>query len=402
MGHQLNPNDLRSVASLAAEGTLALADLVEAMHEGIARLPLTGATLDGRTTGITGLVYKSIRGVTRVVGGSVDALLGLLAPALASGQRGIPSAEREAIVAALNGVLGDHLAASGNPLAIDMDFRREGHALVLERAALHRRLPRAGGDILVLLHGLCMSDLQWKWDGHDHGAALERDPGFTPVYLHYNSGLHISTNGRQLAAQLQALVDAWPCAVRRLVLLGHSMGGLVARSALHYGAKARQPWVKGVSDLVCLGSPHHGAPLERIGHGLGIVLSHTPYAAPMARLVRLRGAGISDLRHGFIRDDDWEEGTGRKKPGNEPVPLPRGVRCYALAASTGKDSKDLTGRILGDGLVPVRSALGQHEDPAFTLKFTPSRRAIAGSTNHMQLLSSPIVLAHLQRWLREK
>ncbi len=395
----MKPTDLRGAASLAAEGTLALADLVEAMHAGIARVPLTGARLDGRTTGITGLVYKSIRGVTRLVGGSVDALLGLLSPALAARVPGVTGAEREAILAALNGVLGDHLAASGNPLSIPMAFRIGGRALVLERTALRQSFPKAGGDLLVLLHGLCMNDLQWKRDGHDHGEALARDRGFTPVYLHYNSGLHVSTNGRELAAQLQALLDAWPCPVRRLVLLGHSMGGLVARSALYYGKQARHPWVKAASDLVCLGTPHHGAPLERIGHGLGIALASTPYAAPLARLVKLRGAGITDLRHGYIRDEDWDEIAHPDTRGHKPVPLPRGVRCFALAASTGKDRADLKGRLIGDGLVTVRSALGQHADPKRTLAFKPSHRAIAGGTNHMQLLGSPVVLAQLQRWL---
>src|SRR5205823_7106966 len=107
-----------------------------------------------------------------------------------------------------------------------------------ERAALKQRLSEARGDVLVLIHGLCMNDLQWQRDGHDHGAVLARELGFTPVYLSYNSGLHISTNGRELSAQLQALLDAWPCPVQRLVLVGHSMGGLLARSALHYGGQA--------------------------------------------------------------------------------------------------------------------------------------------------------------------
>ena len=72
-------SDLRGATRLAADATLGLADLVEAMHERIATLP--GAAQDGRMTGIlgiSGLVYKSIRGVTRLVGGSLDALLGAI------------------------------------------------------------------------------------------------------------------------------------------------------------------------------------------------------------------------------------------------------------------------------------------------------------------------------------
>jgi pimeloyl-ACP methyl ester carboxylesterase len=139
-------------------------------------------------------------------------------------------------------VLGDYLAASANPLAITMCMRCRGITLPLECQPLAAAIPHADGKLLVLLHGLCMNDLQWMRNGHDHGAALGRDLGYTPVYLHYNSGLHISTNGRALAEQLEALVRVWPVPLTELVLVGHSMGGLVARSACHYGALARHKW----------------------------------------------------------------------------------------------------------------------------------------------------------------
>ena len=402
----MKATDFRGAARLATEATTALTDIVEAMHERIARLPGSTAAFDGRTTGITGLVYKTVRGVTHVVGGSLDALLGATLmllpgePRNGNSERGGPDARREAVVAALNGVLGDHLHASHNPLAITLAFRSGGRTLSLEPSALMQRLPGAGGDVLVLLHGLCMNDLQWQRDGHDHGAALARDLGFTPVYLHYNSGRHISSNGRELAGQLQALVDAWPCPVRRLVLVGHSMGGLLARSALHFGGQARHGWVAKVSDLVCLATPHHGAPLERIGHWVELVLGRAHFAGPLARLARLRSCGITDLRHGFIRDEDWQDGPGAKGRGRQRVALPRGVRCFALAASTGKHRADLKGRLIGDGLVPVASALGKHAKPELTLQFEPRHQAIEWSTNHFDLLGSPGVLAQMQRWLQ--
>lgn len=398
----MKTEDLRGAARLASDATTGLADLVEAMHERIARLPGSAALLDGRTTGITGLVYKSVRGVTRVVGGSVDALLGLLTPALASNPGDAPGAEREAIVAALNGVFGDHLAASGNPLAIGMALRSGGRPLALDRAALKQRLPQAGGQVLVLLHGLCMNDLQWQRDGQDHGAALARELGFTPLYLHYNSGLHISDNGARLATQLQALHDAWPCPLQRLVLLGHSMGGLLARSAVHGAGQASLAWVDKLTDLVFLGTPHQGAPLERAGHAVETIIGAAPYAAPLARLARLRSAGITDLRHGFVRDEDWRAHAASGQPlARQRLPLPAQdrVRSFALAGSTGRHRADLKGRLLGDGLVPLASALGQHADPALALAFDPSCQAVVWGTDHMQLLSSLEVQAQLQRWL---
>ena len=392
----MKADDLRGAARLATEATTALADIVESMHERIARFPGSRALLDGRTTGITGLVYKSIRGINRVVGGSLDALLGALGPMLLQDQS---AHRREAVVSALNGVMGDYLASSLNPLAISMAFRVDGHPLSLDGKALEQRLPKAGDKVLVLIHGLCMNDLQWQREGHDHGAALARELGFTAVYLHYNTGMHVSSNGRQLARQLQALVAAWPRPVRRLVLLGHSMGGLVARSALHYGGQEANGWVAKASDLVCLGTPHHGAPLERIGNWVEVVLGAAPYTPPLARLAQLRSAGITDLRHGYICDDDWGF-AGRLRRRDPPhVPLPGGIRSFALAASISEGRSGMKGRILGDGLVPVLSALGKHKNPALTLRFPPHRQSVEWKTNHMQLLASPGVLATLQRWL---
>jgi len=390
--------DLRGAARLATDATAGLTDLVEAMHERIARLPGTGSTLDGRTGGISGLVYKTIRGVTRVAGGSIEALLALLAPAL--GSYGA-SRERDAIVAALNGVLGDYLVASGNPLATAMELRHEGRLLVPQREALAAALPAAGAKLLVLLHGLCMNDQQWLREGHDHGAALARELGYTPVYLRYNSGLHVSINGRAFAQQIDRLVEAWPQALSRLTIVGHSMGGLVARSALHYGAQCGQRWTTRLDDLFFLGTPHHGAPLERAGHWVDLVLGATPYAAPFARLGKVRSAGITDLRHGYLLDEDWvgRDRFARSGDRRQPVPLPDKVRCYALAASLGAQGGELKERLLGDGLVPLASALGQHTDPNRTLAFPAERQWVGYGMNHLDLLNRPEVHAQLKVWM---
>ncbi|MBK6469371.1 MAG: alpha/beta hydrolase [Betaproteobacteria bacterium] len=384
----MKTNDLRGAARLAADATAGLTDLVEAMHESIARLPGGGAPLDGRTNGITGLVYQSIRGVTRVVGGSVDALLALIAPALAADAPAAPPRrEREAVVAVLNGVLGDHLAASGNPLAITMALRSIGLALPLEREALAARLPDAQPTLVVLLHGLCMNDLQWQRNGHDHGAMLAQALDATPIYLHYNTGLPIAENGRQFAGLMARLLAAWPVPLQRVVLLTHSMGGLVARSALQQAAAGGQAWPAQVDDLVFLGTPHHGAPLERAGHGVDLLLGAAPYAAPLARLGRVRSAGITDLRHGL------------SGPHHTPLPLPAGPRCWAVAATLGEGKGALKGRLFGDGLVPVDSALGHHRDAAHTLAFPSDRQFVVHQTGHLDLLDSPEVAQRLQYWL---
>jgi pimeloyl-ACP methyl ester carboxylesterase len=395
----LQAADLRGAAQLTTDAVEGLASLVEAIHARIASLPGVPVAPDERTSGITGLVYKSVRGVTRIVGGSVDALLGWLGPTLAAaGVGGLPQAERDAVVAALNGVLGDHLAATDNPLAIAMTFRHHGKPLVLDRFAMRMRLRDAGPRPLVLLHGLCMNDLQWQRNGHDHGTALAREAGYTPVYLHYNSGLSISTNGRILAQQMERLLDAWPVPIERMAMIGHSMGGLVARSALHHAVLIQRGglrWTTRVDDLVCLGAPHLGAPLESAGHGVDVLLGAAPYAAPLARLGKMRSAGINDLRHGNIVSSG-ADGTHRP----DAVPLPNGVRCYAVAASLGADGGSLKEQVLGDGLVPVASALGQHREPARRVAFAKDHQAVVHSTGHLDLLSSGEVFGLLRDWLR--
>ncbi len=406
-------NDLRGAVRLAADATTGVADIVEAMHAGIARLP--GTPVPPRTRGLSGLIYGAVRGVARGVGRGADGLLALWPERRGGGDARAGGERRDALVAALNGVLGDHLEASANPLAIAMGLRHDGRPLVLDRPALQARLPHAGDQLLVLLHGLCMNDRQWRRrpragsgdeqpdrPAHDHGAALAHDLGFTPLYLRYNSGRAIAANGRTLAALLEQLIDSWPQPPQRLVLLGHSMGGLVARSAVCQARQAGQRWPALLSDLVCLGTPHHGAPLERAGQVLTRVLGAAPYAAPLAGLTRVRSAGITDLRHGRVLDDPAAGGAARfGRAGRLPpvVPLPSGVRCHALAASTGERRGDLSDRLLGDGLVPLASALGQHADPARHLAFDPTRQWVAWGINHLDLLSDDGVYQRLRQAL---
>ncbi len=359
--------DLAGASRLGIEAVTGVTELVEAVHMHVLNKAV-GAPAVRPIAGITSLVYRSVKGVTRMVGGGLDAVLGRLVPAL-----GEPAdwKGRDAVLAALNGVLGDRLEQSGNPLAIPMRLTPRG------------RFGTPGARIAVLAHGLCMNDQQWLRDGVDHGAMLERELGYTPVYLHYNSGRHISVNGREFADLMQKLVDDWPVPVSDIVIVGHSMGGLVARSACQHG----HAWLGKLRCMVFLGTPHHGAPLERGGNWVHLITDLTPYSAPFSRLAKIRSAGITDLRHGSVRDGDWA-GKDRFAHGELPdaLPLPPKVRCCALAGTLGKQGSDL-----GDGLVPLASALG--------LSGMDMERATVYQTNHMQLLSSPEVGRQLLTWL---
>jgi pimeloyl-ACP methyl ester carboxylesterase len=394
--------DLRGASRLAVDATLGLTRLVENLHHNILRTPGPLGTVTERPTrGITGLVYRSIRGVTQLVGGSLDALLGQVGALLGPGDHKPVSPERDAVLSALNGVLGDHLAATANPLAITMHLRHGGQALGLDREGLAQTLPHASRRVLLLVHGLCMNPPQWRRNGHDHGAVLAAEGGYTPLYLHYNTGLHISTNGLLLADRLTELLASWPVPLEELVLIGHSMGGLVARSAAHQAQARGDAWVRCLKKMAFLGSPHHGAPLERGGHWIDVILGASPYTAAFARLGKLRSAGIADLRHGTLLNADEADGTApaRTSDQRKPVPLPDGVACYAIAGAIGAEPGSLREKLLGDGLVPVASALGRHRDKSRDLHFTPQNTWVGQGLNHLDLLDSAEVLAQLRQWL---
>jgi len=396
----ISVSDVRGASRLAIAGVTGVVDLVEAMHRNIARVPgLRYASEGARTTGVTRLVYRGIHGVVGAVGSSLDAILAGLAPVL--GDR-VAWRGREPLLAALNGVLGDYLAATNNPLAIPLALRRDGATLPDDAAGMAAMLPEASGKIVVLIHGLCMTDLQAHGRGRDHGTRLTQDLGHTSVYARYNSGRHISVNGRELANALEQMVSSWPVRVTELVLIGHSMGGLVARSACHYGDIAGHAWRRRLTRLVFLGTPHHGAPLERGGNWVDVVLGLSRYSAPLARLGQIRSAGITDLRFGNLVDEDWSTRDRFALSGDRRVilPLPADIACYTIAATAGAAPRDAR-HVLGDGIVPLSSALGRHTDPRRTLAFTASRQYVARATHHLELLQRPDVYAQIRNWLAE-
>ncbi len=405
----LTPADLYGFTRLVLHGAGEVTDLVEELHQTIAapfdvlQVAPPGRTGGGRTSGITGLVYRSIQAGYTAANWGLDLTAGLVAPvpATAAGERQT-TPQREALLAAVNGAHGDFLAATQNPLAIEMALRSGGRPLKLEKDALAAAFPAeasaASGRVVVLIHGLCMNDLQWRRGGHDHGAALARDLGYTPLYLHYNSGAHISTNGRACADLLERLVNQWPGPLDELVIIGHSMGGLVTRSAVHYGLRAGHVWPTRLRRIIFLGTPHHGSPWEQIGAWVGKVPSLSRYAAPFGRLARMRSAGITDLRYGSLLDEDWAGGD-RFACGPDlraHVPLPEDVPCCVVAGSLGAAGTRrgaTKGLLLGDGLVATDSALGIHADPNRSLPLGEGYRWVGYGMGHLDLLGSTEVYA---------
>lgn len=400
---QLRASDLRGVARLATQATAGISRVAEGVHQSVrGTLGLPGGGQPGRAGGLTGLVYQSIRGVTQLVDAGLQAGLARLEPFFSAGT---PTTEvlweREAVLAALNGVMGDRLQQDNNPLCTRMGWFQQG--LPLDVRALGAA-GAANGKLLVLVHGLCMNDLQWQHGGHDHGAHLAQALGYTPVYLRYNTGQHISSNGAELSALLESLVASWPVPVTELAVLAHSMGGLVVRSACHHAAAqaaGASGWLPRLRRVVFLGTPHHGAPLERAGNWVDVLLGSTPYSRPFARLAQLRSAGITDLRYGHVLDADWRgRDRFRSRPDRRtPVPLPAGVDCYAVAATLAARRSPVAERLVGDGLVPLHSALGIHDDAERGLGFAKDRQAVFHRLGHLALLGDAGVARQLVQWM---
>lgn len=400
---QLHPSDLHGLSRLAITGVIGTTAVVEQLHQTIARTALPIGTSDlHRTRGITGLVYRSIHGITGLVGNVADLAFNQVVPRLPPRHS---TAQRERLVAILNGMLGDHLDETDNPLAIRMKFRQDGQPLPVKSDAIATAIAPPGRRLLIALHGLCMNELQWSGSGETQQRNLVRDLatnlGYTPLFLHYNSGRHISANGREFADLLETLVDQWPEPVEKIVLLGYSMGGLVARSACHYADRADQQWLGRVTRLVTVGSPHHGSPAERLGNQVDRLLHLSPYSAPFARLGRIRSAGITDLRHGNLREQDWADHDRFSRDGDhrQPVNLPEHVTGHAIAGITGSEPRSIKSRFLGDGLVPVDSGLGRHRDPVREFPAREENRWIARNTGHLDLIHNKAVHNKLHDWL---
>ena len=385
------------LAQLATMGVVEVTDIVEAIHREIILRPLgrfNERNLTKWQRGITGRIYGTVRHVMLLVGNNLASGLRLYNNTFTQkNTQPLPRSLRR-LVNILNGVMGDHLVNHHNPLAISMVlYDRYGY---LQKEAL-------SGRVIILCHGLCMSHLSWNIPDHNSlGESLIRSqPTSTILYLNYNTGRRISSNGRQFSKVLQNLVTNNPN-ITQIDLIGHSMGGLVARSALFYGKEQGFDWINQVGNLITLGSPHHGASLERIGFFVQDMIGKLPFAGSLAKLGDLRSAGIIDLRYGSVRDADWKFLEGRSVLPTEfrhPTRLPLHVHTYFVAATIVEahyDSKATS--LLGDGLVTIESALGEYTSE-HTLMVPEGRKAVFYGVSHYNLLYSGRVHKQVVAWL---
>lgn len=417
MGNRKRWRGLKSLVHDAVDATV---DLVAVGHESTARAvvgtleqvePLRGPVrvADGvrrvSTVGVLGTIKVVNRAVEAVSDVALDVAERYADPeedAAAVPMRSDATGEAgwaaDAAIGLVNAAVGDQLEARGNPLDLAMQLRAGDQYLPPEAPALRDGLSSSRPKLAVFVHGL--GTTEWSWcleseayhgdPGVSFGSLLERDLDFTSLYVRYNTGRRIPQNGRRLAELLEATIDAYPDPLEELSLLGHSMGGLVVRSACHYGVEAGHRWPERVRRVFTLGSPHRGAPLARFGHALHGVLDaiDLPGTKVTARILDKRSAGIRDLQHGAIVDEDWLVPFDAMTP---VPPLPD-AHHYYLGATLTDDPDHPVGRLVGDLLVRTDSASGPHTDERqFTIE-----TARFGGVLHHQLQNHPAVYAQIR------
>jgi pimeloyl-ACP methyl ester carboxylesterase len=346
-------------------------------------------------------VIGALGGAVSAAGRGAEKLVGLRPPPERPLSATLPGGFGLAV---LNGLIGDRLEREGSPLQEPMSVRVGGLPVTPERAALAAAFPQATPRLVVFVHGLIGEEHWWllgRRQGRvDYGTRLARDLGCTPVYIRYNTGRHISENGRSLADLLEAVVAEWPVPVEEVALVGHSMGGLVSRSACHAAALEEAAWVRNVRRVISLGSPHMGAPLEQAVHVASYALGRLPETRMYATFLRRRSSGIRDLRQGSLVDEDWRDRDPEalRAAACQEVPLLEGATHCFVSATVTRSPRHPLGRVIGDTLVLQPSASGRSRTRK--LGFEDEYGVHVGATNHIALLNHPAVYEKLHAWLR--
>lgn len=357
--------------------------------------------------GIAGLVYAATRVGVRygpVAGGlATAALRPRTAPSLHDEPRG------RAVLGAVSGFWGDRIAAAQPALAPELRLRLHGHPL--RRLAGNLAADAADADVtgrlVVFLHGLCETDRVWSYAAEarwgdptaTYGSRLRAEAGWTPVYANFNTGVHISANARELADRLDEVVAQWPVEVEEIALVGHSLGGLVARGAAEHAVDTGLPWSGRLRQIVSLGTPHHGAPLERFANWGSHQLARLPETRPFADWLNRRSVGIKDLRYGALTEDDWT-GFDPDELLTDRCGVPRLLPGVTYAAVSATLSRDPHGPFAHDLLVTHRSAHGAGTTRAIPFEADRTMH-VGGGRHHFDLLADPQIYAQLLAWLEK-
>ncbi|MFB7874619.1 esterase/lipase family protein [Nocardia sp. NPDC056064] len=393
--------EVQALTRLAGDEFVGAVDGIAAIHRAISdRVFAAVRTGVGVAADPVKVVHDAITDSVYAVVGGTGFVVGEVASAVQV--PGVPAPSRTVwgagVLAALQGLIGDALEDQAPILASPMTIRVDGVPVPPEQLPAHVTVPTS--RLVVLVHGLVETEHAWGLGGRPaYGELLEEDLGYTPVYVRYNTGLHISENAAQLAALLDRLVAHWPLPVHEICLIGHSMGGLVARGACHLADRQDAQWVRAVRQVVCLGSPHLGAPLEQIAHYAAAAFDLLPETRPLGALLRRRSAGIRDLRQGSLVDEDWRDldADALRARAVQEVPLLAHADHYFVTATITRSPRHPVGRIVGDGLVLGGSGSGRGRTRRIALDGVNGLHV--PSANHFSLLNHEAVYRALRGWL---
>lgn len=381
MGGTLQRDELGGAAKVLGQAVGFVARPGERTHRAIADRvfgvlgPIAGPVRLGHDA-IAATSYRAVRGTALLVGEAVAATA-------AWGRPRVPldgSVSGSGVIAAVNGLLGDRLAAQANDLDLGMSLRHAGRDLPVRTEDLRVAYPDASPHLVLLVPGLGETEHAWRFRrsrrvpaGPDYGVRLAADLGATPLYLRYNTGRRLATSAEALSDLVHGLLAQWPVPVRRIDLIGHSMGGLVVRLACAHGVARASRWPELVRHVVYLGSPHAGASLARAVTTASGLLARRPVTAAWAEFLDLRSAGIHDLDSGV-------------PPAGAP-PL-SSARYHSVVAELTRSERHPVARLLGDLLVGSPSTdIGVGD----RLRIAPA--------HHFDLLNHPLVYRALRGWL---
>ena len=309
-----------------------------------------------------------------------------------------------ALIGALNGVIGDYLQNTKNPLAVKLGFHQEGKLVADLIDGNHNytaSFPEWNGDVCVFIHGAAGSESAWQKRVPDlndtdekvnwsYGHQLYKEFKMLPVYVRYNSGLHISQNGRLLSRLFEAELNHPN--IKRVFIIGHSMGGLVFRSACHFANDHDHHWMSKIEQAYYLGSPHLGAPLEKFGAWTQSILRKVdhPYTQLAAKLINLRSNGIKDLRHGYLTAEEWEADQKHEFPvNNRTVHFHLETAQHLLVAATWhSDPESFVAEWFGDIMVRKSSATSACKENKFNVPVAEDDVFITGGHHHIKLMQS--------------
>lgn len=308
----------------------------------------------------------------------------------------------------LNGIIGDHLEKNFNPASIKMNFYQNDNLIKLTSQSIKNVHPNPSPNIFILVHGLVSNEHFWDFKETpeiNYGALLEKDFNITPFYLRFNSGLHISENGQELSALIEKLFESYPIPIESINFISHSMGGLITRSACYYAEQDNKKWVTKVKKIFFLGSPHLGAPLEKLGNVTSHILKTIPNFVTniIASVADLRSAGMKDLRYGYIHHEEWEGKNPDALLENNklPIPLMKNATHYVITGSITEDPEHFLSLWLGDSLVRKPSALAKSSDEKFCLNFEGEHLKEFPGVAHLGLMANQKVYDQIKTWIAE-